>query len=132
MHAVAEAGRRGQLRVRLLCLRSRLSAWRSCSAPTKPSKQRSKSVCRTAPSSSPCAPLSRAAWAMLPPHARRLRAFDGDEAKVLEKLRDWKDPDTENENGRRPLHQAQCRATSSVLSERNQFCLPVRLSPEAT
>ncbi|CAE7226382.1 ANKRD50, partial [Symbiodinium pilosum] len=32
-------------------------------------------------------------------------AFDGDEAKVLEKLRDWKDPDTENENGRRPLHQ---------------------------
>ncbi|CAE7550668.1 secG, partial [Symbiodinium pilosum] len=34
------------------------------------------------------------------------RAFDGDEAKVLEKLREWKDPNSENENGQRPLHQA--------------------------
>ncbi|CAE7526635.1 ANKRD50 [Symbiodinium natans] len=33
-------------------------------------------------------------------------AFDGDEAKVLEKLRDWKDPESQNTEGQRPLHQA--------------------------
>ncbi|CAE7209292.1 ANKRD50 [Symbiodinium natans] len=41
-------------------------------------------------------------------------AFDGDEAKVLEKLRDWKDPESQNTEGQRPLHQALARGHLKV------------------
>ena len=42
------------------------------------------------------------------------RAHDGDEQKVLEKLRDWKDPDSETTDHKRPLHQALAKGHETV------------------
>ena len=49
-----------------------------------------------------------------PPAAEQLRAYDGDEEKVLEKLRDWKDPDSETNEKKRPLHRALARGHVNV------------------